>query len=222
MCADADPASTAEAIVSGAFGVAGQNCMSVQRAYVAAEIFDAVLASVVQRTRRFAVGSQADRGTDVGPMISEAEVRRVEDRVDDAVAAGARIHTGGRRVGSFYLPTVLSNVPAAGGMLSEEIFGPGVILQPFTDLEEAIELANGQACALQSGVFTNSIDVALDAADRIEAGSVVINGTGDFRIDAMPFGGFGTSGIGREGVRYALEAMTEPKNTIISSLTRAG
>lgn len=217
---DADPSSTAQAIVDGAFGVAGQNCLSVQRVYVATSIFDQVLANIVERTKRLSVGSKADRNTDVGPMISEREAQRVEERVHGAVAAGATVLVGGHREGAFYSPTVLTEVPTDHDLIKEEIFGPVVCVQPFEDWDQVIETVNADACSLQIGVFTNAMDAAFAAAEKLQAGSVIINGTSDFRVDSMPFGGFGRSGIGREGVRYALEAMTEPKNTIITSLVR--
>jgi glyceraldehyde-3-phosphate dehydrogenase (NADP+) len=134
------------------------------------------------------------------------------------VDAGAVLLAGGRREGAYYWPTVLTAVPGDDRLCREEVFGPVVTLQPFSELDQVVRLVNASEYALQAGVFTNSLPQAMSLADRINTGTVLINETSDFRIDAMPFGGFKRSGIGREGVRFAVEAMTEPKNTIINTL----
>jgi acyl-CoA reductase-like NAD-dependent aldehyde dehydrogenase len=170
---------------------------------------------VVELTAELKVGPKADRTTDVGPMINEGAARRVHSIVAEAVHDGATVHVGGRRDGSYYHPTVLTDVPSDAKALTEEIFGPVVVLLPFHDIRAAIASANGTAHALQAGVFTSALDDAFAIADQLIAGAVVINGTSDFRIDSMPFGGFRGTGIGREGVRFAIEAMTEPKSTIV-------
>jgi glyceraldehyde-3-phosphate dehydrogenase (NADP+) len=216
VCADARLADAVEAVVDGAFGVAGQNCLSVQRVYVDASVFDGFLRETVERTRRLEIGSKHRSRTDVGPLVTEAEARRVEARVDHAVAAGAVIHTGGVRRGAFYEPTVLTDVPDGSHVLTEEVFGPVVTLVPFDDVADAISAANASEYALQAGVFTQSVETAFSVSAQLLAGAVVVNGTSDLRVDSMPFGGFKNSGIGREGVRFAVEAMTEPKNTIIN------
>ncbi|WP_077489849.1 aldehyde dehydrogenase family protein [Sinomonas mesophila] len=216
VCADADPAWAAEAIVAGAFGVAGQNCLSVQRVYVHATLFQTVVDQVARGAAALTVGPKLDRGTDVGPLISEDEARRVEDWVDEARAAGATVHSGGQRRGAFYDPTVLTGVPAECRVLREEVFGPVVTLVPFTDTAEAIAAANDSEYGLQAGVFTRSVDQALAIAEKLHVGAVVVNETSDVRIDSMPFGGFKKSGVGREGVRFAVLEMTEPKNIIIT------
>lgn len=216
VCADADPIQAADAIVAGAFGVAGQNCLSVQRVYVHSSLFERVLQHVARGTQALRTGSKFDRRTDVGPLISEAEARRVEEWVDEATAAGASVHAGGRRRRAFYEPTVLTGVPADSRVLREEVFGPVVTLTPFDEIADAVEAANNCEYGLQAGVFTQSIDLALAIADNLHVGAVVINETSDIRIDSMPFGGFKKSGVGREGVRYAVHEMTEPKNTIVN------
>lgn len=216
VCADAEVDRAAEAIVAGAFGVAGQNCLSVQRVYIHESLFEIVLDDVVARTKGLRMGPKLDRSTDIGPLISEAEARRVEEWVEEARAAGATVHTGGRRLGAHYEPTVLTGVPDESRVLREEVFGPVVSLIPFVGVSEAIRLANDTDYGLQAGVFTQSIDAALAIAEQLEVGAVLINETSDVRIDSMPFGGFKKSGVGREGVRYALLEMTEPKSVIIS------
>lgn len=217
--ADADLEVAAAALVDGAFGCAGQNCLSVQRIYAHEAIYAELLERVVAATLRLRMGSAAERDADIGPMITEAEAARVQAWVDRAVAAGAVLHTGGQRNGAFHHPTVLTGVPADAEVLTQEIFGPVVILAPYRTDDEAVAAANDTAYALQAGVFTGVLDDALDLADRLHAGAVVINGTSDLRIDSMPFGGFKGSGIGREGVRFAVEAMSEPKCTIIHRRT---
>ncbi|MDX3191302.1 aldehyde dehydrogenase family protein [Streptomyces sp. MN03-5084-2B] len=210
----ADLDAAAGAIVAGAFGCAGQNCLSVQRVYADESIHDGLLTRIVEDTWALKVGPKTDRATDVGPMISEAEAARVEALVDAALAGGARAHTGARRSGAYYHPTVLTEVPPDAAVLVREVFGPVVTVVPVESTEDAIAAANS-AQALQAGIFTGVLGEALSTADRLHAGAVVVNGTSDVRIDSMPFGGFKGSGIGREGVRFAVEAMSEPRCTIL-------
>jgi acyl-CoA reductase-like NAD-dependent aldehyde dehydrogenase len=218
VCADADPAAAAAAIVAGAFGAAGQNCLSVQRAYIARELFDLVSAAVVAKTRALVVGSKRSRCTQVGPMINESEAQRVQEWVADSVARGAEVLAGGTRDGVFHAPTVLADVPDTARIAIEEVFGPVVCLFAFDTVEEAIDRANS-AQALHAGVFTRDVATALQISDRLGVGAVLVNDTSDFRIDAMPFGGFGRSGIGREGIKHAIAAMTEPKSFIVNSIS---
>jgi glyceraldehyde-3-phosphate dehydrogenase (NADP+) len=216
VCADAPLAEAVAGVVDGAFGVAGQNCLSVQRVYVHTSVFEDFLRRVVVRTARLVVGSKHHAGTDIGPLVSESEARRVEEWVGKAVADGAVVHTGGVRRGAFYEPTVLTDVADGAQVLTEEVFGPVVTIIPFNGLDEAVTAANTSEYALQAGVFTASVQTAFAVAEQLVAGAVVVNGTSDLRVDSMPFGGFKSSGIGREGVQFAVEAMTEPKNTIIN------
>jgi glyceraldehyde-3-phosphate dehydrogenase (NADP+) len=218
VCADADPTTAAAAIVEGAFGVAGQNCLSVQRVYIARELFDLVSAAVAAKTRALVVGSKQDRRTQVGPMINEGEARRVQEWVADAVAQGATVLAGGTRNGAFHAPTVLADVPDTARIAAEEVFGPVVCLFPVDSVEEAIERANATN-ALHAGVFTRDVATAVRISERLAAGAVLVNDTSDYRIDAMPFGGFGRSGIGREGIKHAIAAMTEPKSFIVNSIS---
>ncbi|MGM7778849.1 aldehyde dehydrogenase family protein [Arthrobacter sp. KNU-44] len=215
VCADAEPAKASEAIVAGAFGVAGQNCLSVQRVYVHISLFDEVLQHVISGTKALRVGAKFDRGTDIGPLITETEARRVEEWVDEAKAAGATVHVGGQRRNAFYQPTVLTDVPSDCRVIREEVFGPVVSIMPFIQVSDAIHAANDSEYGLQAGVFTESLELALAIADKLLVGAVVINETSDVRIDSMPFGGFKKSGVGREGVKHAVREMTEPKSTII-------
>ena len=220
VCVDADLTSAVTQVIEGAFGVAGQNCLSVQRVYVHASRYDEFVEAATEATRHLTVGSKRDADTDIGPLITEGEARRVEGWVAEAVGQGATIRTGGLRRGAYYFPTILTDVKDGSQVLVEEIFGPVVTISPYDDLEAAIDAANGSELALQAGAFTRSLDTAFHIADRLVVGTVVVNGTSDFRIDAMPFGGFRRSGIGREGVRFAIEAMTEPKNVIVNLAQR--
>lgn len=216
VCADADLSDAAEAVVDGAFGVAGQNCLSVQRVYVHTSVYSEFLRACVDRTGRLSTGSKRLPGTDIGPLVSELEASRVEEWVDEAAAAGAVIHAGGVRRGAFYEPTILTDVPERSRVLTDEVFGPVMTIIPFDDLSDAIAGANSSDYALQCGVFTQSVETAFAVSAQLVAGAVVVNGTSDLRVDSMPFGGFKSSGIGREGVQFAVEAMTEPKNIIIN------
>ncbi|MEV0905464.1 aldehyde dehydrogenase family protein [Streptomyces hokutonensis] len=211
VLADADRELAARAVVAGAFGVAGQNCLSVQRVFVDARIAIPFTEDVVKATEALTVGSKADPRTDVGPLVNEREARRVEEWVREARDNGAEMLAGGRRDGAFHWPTVLSGVPADAMLMTDEVFGPVLTIEPFDTVDEAIARANNTPYGLQAGVFTAGLDTALDVAERLRVGAVMVNDSSDFRIDAMPFGGPGRSGVGREGVRYAVEAMTEPK-----------
>lgn len=208
---DADLEDAATQIVGGAFGNAGQNCLSVQRVLVASSVATTLTAKVIERTKAVKVGSKAEEDTDVGPMINETAAKRVESWVNEAIDQGARLETGGHRKGSFYEPSVLTAVPPRARLMQEEVFGPVVSIVEVDDAASAVRLANDTEFGLQAGIFTADVDYALQLASQLQMGAVMINDTGDFRIDSMPFGGGKHSGIGREGVRYAMEAMTEPK-----------
>ena len=218
VCEDGDAAAAAAGIVDGAFGVAGQNCLSVQRVYVHESRYDELVRLVVDGTSRLVVGSKRDAATDVGPLISEREARRMAAWVEEAVADGARIAIGGGRRGTFFDPTVLVDVPEHARVLRDEVFGPIVSILPFRDLDDALERVDGTAFGLQAGIFTASMATAMHAVERLHVGSVLVNETSDFRIDSMPFGGSKRSGVGREGVPSAVLEMSEPKNVIISRL----
>lgn len=218
---DADVRRAAEAVVDGAFGNAGQNCLSVQRVFVARELLDELVEDVVHLTSELVVGSKADARTDVGPLIDVASATRVESWVDDAVEGGAEVLIGAKRDGTYYWPTVLASVPAGARVLTEEVFGPVVSLEPFDSVDAVVTEVNGLEYGLQAGVFTRDLDSALDVAQRLRVGAVMINDTGDFRIDAMPFGGSKRSGVGREGVPFAVDAMTEPKIVAIHRAPRS-
>lgn len=197
--------------VSGAFWAAGQNCLHVQRLLVQAGVYTEFRDAFVKGTQALEVGDKLSETTDMGPLVNEDAATRVEAAVRSAVSARATVLTGGTRDGAFVAPTVLEGVPAIAPFSCEEIYGPVTALYPFDTLEEAIRLANGTDYGLQAAVFTQSLATARAAATELDFGSVMVNESTDFRIDAMPFGGRKRSGLGREGVRFALEEMTEPK-----------
>ncbi|WP_407272574.1 aldehyde dehydrogenase family protein [Radiobacillus sp. PE A8.2] len=208
---DANVQDAVQACVSGAFAAAGQNCIGVQRIYVEQDVYDDFLQSFSERTKELRLGFKRDELTDVGPMINESEAARVESWVNEAVAEGASIQVGGRRDGAFYQPTVLTNVSQVAKIAQEEIFGPVVIIHPVDSLTEAIRYANNTNYGLQAGIFTSDIDKAFYTIKHLHVGGVMINDSSDYRIDAMPFGGVKGSGLGREGVKTAIETMTDPK-----------
>ncbi|RUM23990.1 aldehyde dehydrogenase family protein [Rhizobium vallis] len=215
---DSDVDAAVEDCVSGSFWAAGQNCIGTQRILVQRTIYERFKAEFVAQTARMRTGDPMKSETDMGPMISESAVNRAAAMVERAIAAGAMLLCGHKPAGTLYPPTVLENVPATCDVLNEEVFAPVVILQPFDDLEEAIELANKPEYSLHAGIFTNDLASALEAAKRIDAGGVMINQSSDYRFDAMPFGGFKYGSMGREGVRFAYEDMTQPKVVCITSL----
>jgi len=200
-----------ESCVSGAFWAAGQNCIGAQRILVQAEIYERFRDAFVAMTQRLKAGDPFRDDTDIGPMISPQVAERTETAVDEAIGAGAKLLCGHRRDGSLYLPTVLEGTPPSCRLWREEIFAPVVMLATFNTLDEAIEMANDSEYSLHAGIFTNDLSDAFNAASRIDAGGVMINDSSDYRFDAMPFGGFKYGSMGREGVRFAYEEMTQPK-----------
>ncbi|WP_232490159.1 aldehyde dehydrogenase family protein [Neobacillus cucumis] len=208
---DADLEEAVESTVSGAFWAAGQNCLGVQRVYVQEGIYQDFVGRFLTRTLKYRVGNKFSEETDMGPMISEKEAKRVESWVNEAVESGAKLLCGGKREGAFYYPTVLENVPADCKLATEEVFGPVVTLYSVPDLDTAIFQSNNVAFGLQAGIFTQNLDHALGAVRKLDVGGVIVNDSSDYRIDAMPFGGVKGSGIGREGIKFALQEMTEPK-----------
>ncbi|MUV37448.1 Glyceraldehyde-3-phosphate dehydrogenase (NADP(+)) [Lentibacillus sp. JNUCC-1] len=208
---DADLSHAVDACVSGAFSTAGQNCIGVQRIYVQSSVCRTFEDNFIKKVQTLKTGLKYLEEMDMGPLINENEARRVEAWVNEAVDKGAEVLIGGKREGAFYMPTVLKNVPAGCRIAHEEIFGPVVLLYEAADLDDAIEKANHVDYGLQAGIFTNQIDAAMTAAQRLNVGGVMINDSSDYRIDSMPFGGVKGSGLGREGVKFAIQDMTEPK-----------
>ena len=208
---DADLAWAVESCVSGAFWAAGQNCIGVQRVYVHDARYLEFRDRFVARTQAYRIGDKRSEVTDMGPMITEGEAKRVERWVAEAASLGARVLCGGGRRGALMEPTVLEDVPEHATLHREEVFGPTVNLYRVRAVDEAIAQANSLPFGLHAAVFTRDVDLAFRFAYEIECGGVMINDSTDYRLDSMPFGGIKQSGLGREGVRFALQEMTEPK-----------
>jgi acyl-CoA reductase-like NAD-dependent aldehyde dehydrogenase len=208
---DADIEHAVESCVSGAFWAAGQNCVGVQRILVAAPVYGAFRQHFLDATARLVAGDPVDEKTDVGPMISTAALHELQSKLDEALDAGAILLSGNVTDGNVLKPTVLEAVPADSRLWTEEVFGPVVMLRKFNTFEEAIEIANAIEFSLHAGIFTDSLGKAMDAARQLEAGGVMINDSSDYRFDGMPFGGAKYGSMGREGVHFAYEEMTQPK-----------
>ncbi|CAN5864003.1 aldehyde dehydrogenase family protein [soil metagenome] len=208
-------------IAVGGFAYAGQSCISVQRVYVHDAVFDDFAARLVQRVEALKVGDPLDSATDVGPLIDESEAERIEAWVGEAVRAGASVLTGGRRLGGrLYAPTILTDVPREARVCSDEVFAPLVVLARFSSFETALDDVNRSTYGLQAGVFTAGLERSLQAFDTLEVGGVLINDVPTWRIDHMPYGGVKDSGLGREGPKYTIEEMTEPRLLVINRRTR--
>ncbi|ALE07699.1 aldehyde dehydrogenase [Arthrobacter sp. ERGS1:01] len=217
VMADADLHDAVESCVSGAFWAAGQNCVGVQRILIAEPLYGDFRQRFLEATRRLLSGDPSHELTDVGPMITPAALRELRAKVDEAIDAGAVLLTGNTTDGNVLHPTVLEAVPATSRLWTEEAFGPVVMLEAFEAFEDAIEMANAIEFSLHAGIFTNSLSDAMDAARRLDAGGVMINDSSDYRFDGMPFGGSKFGSMGREGVRFAYEEMTQPKVVCIKS-----
>jgi acyl-CoA reductase-like NAD-dependent aldehyde dehydrogenase len=206
-----------ERIVSGAFGYAGQVCIKVQRLYLHRSIADSFVARLVERTRALEPKSPLDPSTVCGPMIDEGNAKRVEQWVGEAVGAGARVLCGARRDGNRYWPTVLEIDGDGRGLkvVDEEVFGPVLTVHRYDAWGDAVAMAGASRYGLQAGVFTDSRARVAEAFSRLEVGGLVVNDVPTFRVDSMPYGGVRDSGLGREGVRFAIEEMTERKLLVV-------
>ncbi|MFD1066806.1 aldehyde dehydrogenase family protein [Oceanobacillus locisalsi] len=208
---DANIDDAVSSCVAGAFGAVGQNCIGVQRIFIETSQFNEFVRKFVKETKKYKTGNKKDETTDMGPLISKREAIRVEEWVNEALEENAILLTGGKRDDAFYTPTVLMNVAADARIATEEIFGPVVLLFEVENLTEAIEKANQVNYGLQAGIFTKDINLAFQAIQQLEVGGIMVNDSSDYRIDSMPFGGVKGSGLGREGVIYTIQEMTEPK-----------
>ena len=208
---DANLPQAVELSVSGAFWAVGQNCIGVQRIYIHQAVYAEFERMFVERTKKMKVGFQLDEETDMGPMITEEEAARVERWVKEAVGQGAKLLCGGKRKGTLFEPTVFKDMPQAAKLNCEEVFGPVVNLYKVSSLDEAIKLSNSVKYGLHGAIFTRSIENAFKAIKELEVGGVMVNDSTDYRIDMMPFGGVKWSSLGREGIKFALLEMTEPK-----------
>ncbi|WP_153102195.1 aldehyde dehydrogenase family protein [Paraburkholderia hayleyella] len=198
-----------ERLAFGAFYQSGQSCIGVQRVLVHASLYDALRERLVAKTRSLVMGDPKDEKTFVGPMISVGEAERLAGWMADAVQAGAKIIAGGQVKGAMFEATLLENVPRTSDLYRKEAFGPVAMLERFDDFSQALAAVNDSDFGLQAGIFTDSLTHAHRAWDELDVGGVVINDVPSFRVDNMPYGGVKDSGLGREGVRYAIEDMTE-------------
>ncbi len=217
---DGDLQKAVQKTVLGGYAIAGQVCISVQRVFVHESLFEEFLERLSLEVEKLRVGDPMDEGTDVGPMISVSEVERVQSWIGEALQHGSKLITGGvscgDRVSSILVPAVVSLVPTNAKLFREEAFAPVVVVNPYRDVEEAINLVNDSDYGLQVGVFTGDLDIAWRFISGIKAGGVLINEGPNFRADHMPYGGVKFSGIGREGPKYAIEDYTETKMVIFS------
>lgn len=191
---------------------AGQVCISVQRIFVHENIYEQFLNEMKSYTESLVVGDPMDERTNIGPMISEKEVERIDQWVKEAIQQGAKLVTGGEKVGTrLYKPTILSDVKKEMKVVCMETFAPVAVVVPYKDIDEAIAYTNDSQFGLQAGIFTSNLNLAMKAAREIETGGVIINDTSMYRADAMPYGGVKKSGTGKEGPKYVIEEMTEEK-----------
>lgn len=213
---DADVEYAARRCATGGFTYAGQTCISVQRVYIHEQVYDTFVETFLSRVQELATGDPAHDHTVVGPLIDEAAAQRVEEWIEEAVRQGARVLIGGKRQGSLVEPTVLTDVTQAMKVSCAEVFGPVVTVTRYQTFEQALDMLNDSDFGLQCGVFTRNVQKIFQAYRELEVGAVLANEIPTFRADHMPYGGVKDSGLGREGVRYAIEELTEPKLLVLN------
>ena len=202
-----------------AFGFAGQSCISLQRVFVERAIFQTFLWKVVEHAARLVAGNPADEATEVGPLVRPSEAVRVEAWVKEAVEGGAKLVAGGERHGSVFAPVILTGTKPGMKVRDEEVFGPVVVIEPYEDFEEALADVNHSKYGLQAGLLTRDAGRILTAYRELEVGALIVGDTPSWRLDPMPFGGVKDSGLGREGLRSAIEEMTEPRMLVMTGLS---
>ena len=203
-------------ITVGAFAYSGQVCISVQRVFVHDDVFDAFVERFTAAASALRLGDPLEPETDLGPMVDEKAALRTQAWVDEAVAMGGRVLLGGKANGTFFAPTILADTPVEAKVCSLEAFAPLVVLFRFSDFADAVRRVNASQYGLQVGVFTNDLANAFAAFDELEVGGVILNDIPTYRIDHMPYGGVKDSGLGREGLRYAIEDMTEIRILVVA------
>ena len=213
---DTDINYAAERCVSGGFSYAGQSCISVQRIFVHRSVYDRFLEAFLQGVSKLKTGDPLSDDTDVGPLISERDAIRAYDWVQEAVTAGAKLLAGGKRHGSVLEPTVLTGTSAKMRVQCEEVFAPVKVVEPYDDFGAAVRTINDSRYGLQAGIFTNDARLLFKAYEELEVGGVIAGDVPTFRMDHMPYGGVKDSGMGREGLRYAIEEMTERKLLVMN------
>jgi len=208
---DADLDYAAERCAVAGFSYAGQSCISVQRILVHKQVFDSFLTKFVERAKKLKTGNPLDESTDIGPLIRPSDAERAESWIKEAVSAGAKLVLGGGRKGSIVEPTILTNTRAEMKVNCEEVFAPVKTVEPYEDFADALARVNRSPYGLQAGLFTNDARLIFRAFNELEVGGLIVGDVPTFRIDHMPYGGVKDSGLGREGLRYAIEEMTEPR-----------
>ncbi len=212
---DADLDDALERVIFGAFYQSGQSCIGVQRIIIHESVYDKFRDMLVARAGKLVSGDPKHRDTFIGPMIDVKEAERLDGWIQEAVAGGAKLLCGGTRDGAMLQATLLENVPSDAKANREEAFGPLAILSRFSDFNAALDEVNDSKFGLQAGIFTRDLFKSLDAWDRLDVGGVVINDVPSYRVDNMPYGGVKDSGLGREGIKFAMEDMTEIRNLVI-------
>lgn len=202
--------------IKGAFSNQGQVCISLQRIYIHENLYESFVEKFVAEARKLKTGDPLDPQTDVSALISKGDVERTLEWIEEAKQYGAEVATGGVAEGNVLLPTVILNADKALKVSCQEVFAPIVLINRVKSVEEAIALVNDSRYGLQSGIYTNDVNTALDAADKLHVGGVMINDIPTFRVDNMPYGGVKESGVGREGIKYAVEEMTEMKLVVFN------
>jgi acyl-CoA reductase-like NAD-dependent aldehyde dehydrogenase len=201
-----------------AFSYAGQSCISVQRVYVARRVFQTFFWKVVDEAGKMAAGNPSDEATEIGPMVRLSDAERVEEWVNEADKAGAKVAHGGERQGAMMMPTILSGTKPGMKVRDEEVFGPVVAIEPYDDFEAALAEVNHSRWGLQAGLLTRDAGRILTAFRELEVGALIVGDTPTWRLDPMPYGGVKESGLGREGIRSAIEEMTEPRMLVMSGI----
>jgi acyl-CoA reductase-like NAD-dependent aldehyde dehydrogenase len=213
---DADLGYAVDRCVTGGFAYAGQTCISVQRILVEHSVYGRFTDLLVEGVKKLHVGDPLDNSTDVGPLIRESDAIRTAAWIDEALHAGARLLCGGKRRGLIVEPTILTGTKPDMKVNSQEVFGPVVTVEPYKDFDEALRRVNDSSFGLQAGVFTRDAKLLFQAYEELEVGGLIAGDIPSFRIDHMPYGGVKDSGLGREGLRYAIEEMTEPKLLVMN------
>jgi acyl-CoA reductase-like NAD-dependent aldehyde dehydrogenase len=219
VCADwPDLDEAAVRTTRAAFGYAGQSCVSVQRVFVERSVYQTFLWKVVEAAAKLSVGDPSAEATDVGPLIRLSDAERVDSWIKEAVEGGAKLVAGGERHGSVVTPAILTTTKPGMKVRDEEVFGPVVTIEPFDDFEQALADVNHSRYGLQAGLLTRDAGRILTAYRELEVGALIVGDTPSWRLDPMPFGGVKDSGLGREGIRSAIEEMTEPRMLVIAGL----
>jgi acyl-CoA reductase-like NAD-dependent aldehyde dehydrogenase len=208
----------AQRTAAAAFSYAGQSCISVQRVYVHRSVFQTFLWKVVDAAKKLVCGDPLDEKTDVGPIIRLSDAERIESWIQEAVAAGAKLLEGGQRTGSMITPAILTGTKPGMKLRDEEAFGPVLLIEPYDDFEDALAEVNHSKYGLQAGLLTRDAGRILTAYRELEVGAIIVGDTPTWRLDPMPYGGVKDSGLGREGLRFAIEEMTEPRMLVMAGL----